>query len=105
MPGSDSPRRQSPLGSGPTGPSRALCELRRADSRRNANPHNSRTVRAMVERGVLEVSERLEPTIGLEPMTCRLRTDAGGEPSTTQPTSDDATPPAFDESPENQGPA
>jgi hypothetical protein len=48
----------------------------------------------------VEVIEKLEPTIGLEPMTCRLRTDEDSQLSTTQPTSDDVTPPAFDRRPE-----
>jgi hypothetical protein len=43
--------------------------------------------------------EKLEPTIRLEPMTCRLRTGGDAEAGTTQPTSDDVSPPDLDRSP------
>ena len=45
---------------------------------------------------VVEVIARLEPTIGLEPMTCRLRTANEPEPRSTEKTSDDVSPPALD---------
>ena len=54
---------------------------------------------------VVEVIERLEPTIGLEPMTCRLRTEEDPEPSATQPTSDDVAWPVFDASSKGDDPA
>jgi hypothetical protein len=44
----------------------------------------------------VEVIERLEPTIGLEPMTCRLRTEGIGKLSDTGPTSNDVTTPALE---------
>ena len=40
---------------------------------------------------VVEVIEKLEPTIGLEPMTCRLRTADEAERVRTEPTSDELT--------------
>jgi hypothetical protein len=46
---------------------------------------------------------KLEPTIGLEPMTCRLRTEDTGELSTTEPTLDDLSPPALEASPKGDG--
>jgi hypothetical protein len=39
--------------------------------------------------GLVEVIEELEPTIGLEPMTCRLRSADEGNPSATQTTPDE----------------
>ena len=49
------------------------------------------TNRGFAARGVVEVLEKLEPTIGLEPMTCRLRTADEADSSSTQTTLDDAT--------------
>ena len=58
---------------------------------------------AVETESVVEVIEGLEPTIGLEPMTCRLRTEEDGEPSATQRTSDDVTPPISNGAPEHGG--
>jgi hypothetical protein len=46
--------------------------------------------------------EKLEPTIGLEPMTCRLQTDEDADPDVTQPTSVDVTRPLSTEHPETK---
>lgn len=49
-----------------------------------------------VDASVVEVIERLEPTVGLEPTTCRLRREDAGEANATEPTLGDATPPVLD---------
>src|SRR5262245_16167100 len=54
------------------------------------------TNQAVAAGDVVVVIEKLEPTIGLEPMTCRLRTENKGERSDTQSTSDDITRSDFD---------
>jgi len=52
----------------------------------------------------MEVIEELEPTIGLEPMTCRLRTEDKTELSTTEPISDDVTQHALGEATKGDDP-
>ena len=44
-----------------------------------------------LDASVVEVLERLEPTIGLEPMTCRLRSEDEGEHAAHQATSEDVS--------------
>ena len=67
------------------------------------DPRNSRTLAGSGVSVVVEVIEKLEPTIGLEPMTCRLRSEDTGELSTTEPTLDDLSPPALEASPKGDG--
>src|SRR5262245_23595554 len=51
--------------------------------------------RALGAENVVEAIEELEPTIGLEPMTCRLRTEDDIRRSETQPNSGDLIRPHF----------
>jgi hypothetical protein len=51
----------------------------------------------------VEVLEKLEPTIGLEPMTCRLRSLGEDSPGTPQPYQNDVVTPTSEPPPEGGG--
>jgi hypothetical protein len=86
----------------PRGDKRWVDALDRAGSREVGSQMVANSTEVDVR--VVEVMERLEPTIGLEPMTCRLRTADNVELRDTQATSDDVTPCIVDPMAPTEGP-